>query len=314
MQAERPEPVTCQILGRKHAQARATLKKEWKMSSNSHLKRAMLLTGLVAGFGVAKPASAMLVFDPITEGATITTAALTGAILIKIKHIDSNIDHMTGTLDAIKGDTGVIVGHQARIDGFTGETAEYTNNISNLTTYNYETSNVSNVTNNYYGDDNGTIPILNNPDFLGNDIETYKDGYAEAQQYQGQMADVDTLQAKAMNASQNLKSANDALVDTLNGQRASLRTESANLHGMASRATSAGMGTNQIMMNNNALAAAQATQMVEMRSLMLAQANAQSAAQQAVADKDARHIASAQSLRAGLNVVNTSPDVASDVQ
>jgi hypothetical protein len=277
------------------------------MSNNSHLRRAMLLTGLVAGFGVAKPASAMLVFDPITEGATITTAALTGAILIKVKRIDSNINHMTGTLDAIKGDTGVIVGHQARIDGFTGETAEYTNNISNLTTNNYKTSNVSNITNNYYGDDSGIIPILQNGKFLG---AADKGGYDGAEGYQGQMAGVEALQAAAMNASQNQKSANDTLVDALNSQRSSLENEAAQIQGIANAATTGtsqqGMGTNQILMNSNALAAAQATQMVEMRSLMLAQANAQAAAQQASLDKDARHIAAAQSLRSGLNVVSTS--------
>jgi hypothetical protein len=306
-----PEAVTRQILGRKQAQARATLKKELKMSNNNHLKRAMLLTGLVAGFGIAKPASAMLVFDPVTEGATTvtagattTTAVFTGIIMLKVKHMDNTLSHMSGTLDHISGQTDVIVGHQANIDN-------YTDNISYLTTKNYNTKNVSNITNNYYGDDNGIIPILQNGNFLGNNAENYKGDYSSVEAYQGQTADVGTLQAAAVNASMNQKTANDLLVDAMSQQRSSLQNEAGQINSMANTATTSGMGANQILMNSNALAAAQATQMVEMRSLMLAQANAQAAAQQAALDKDARHIASAQSLRAGLNVVNTSANPAS---
>jgi hypothetical protein len=286
------------------------------MSTNSHLKRAMLLTGLVAGFGVAKPASAMLVFDPITEGATITTAALTGAILVKIKRIDSNINHMTGTLDAIKGDTGVIVGHQARIDGFTGTTADMTTNISYKTDYNTTNENYTWI-NNYYGDDNGTIPILrpaSDGKFLsGVDSDSYQNGYQAADYYKDKMGSNNDLADTALKSSQNQKNANDLLVDSLNEQRKSLSGQVDSIKNLANRAIGA-QGTNSLMQGSNALAGAQVAQMVEMRSLMMAQANAQAAAQQAALDKDARHIASAQSLRTGLKVINTSATVASDAQ
>jgi type IV secretion system protein TrbJ len=288
------------------------------MSNNSHLKRAMLLTGLVAGFGVAKPASAMLVFDPITEGATTTTAVFTGIIMLKVKHMDSTLTHMSGTLDHISGtvdhisgNTDIIVGHQANIDGAT-------NNISNQTDYNtYNKKEVNLITNNYYGGDNGIIPILsdaNNGKFLGgnNDVNSYEDGYADAASYKDQIASNGSLTDASVEASKNLKDANDLLVETLNDHRASLRSQSQQIGALSSAATAAGSGTNDMLRYSNAVAAAQANQMVEMRSLMLAQANAQAAAQQAALDKDARQIASSQSLRNGLKVINTSANVASD--
>jgi hypothetical protein len=288
------------------------------MSNNNHVKRAMLLTGLVAGFGVAKPASAMLVFDPITEAATITTASLTGAILLKVKRIDSNINHMTGTVDAIKGDTGAIVNHQVSIDNTNQHIDNSTQNISNQTDYNtYNHKEVTLINNNYYGGDNGIIPILkdgSNGKFLGGsgDINAYENGYADAASYKSQIASNGSLADASVQASKNLKDANDLLVETLNDHRSSLRTQSQQIGALSSAATAAGSGTNDMLRYSNAVAAAQANQMVEMRSLMLAQANAQAASQQASLDKDARQIASSQSLRNGLKVINTSATTSSE--
>jgi hypothetical protein len=300
------------------------LKKEWKMSNYNHVKRAMVLACLAAGFGVAKPASAMAVYDATvaantgaTATATITNAALTGAILLKIKNIDRNVEHMTGTVDHIdgtldhisgvtdhiSGNTDIIVGTQNHIDSST-------QNISNQTDYNtYNSKTVSLITNNYYGGDDGIIPILSdNGDakFLSGatDTKTYQSSYADAATYKDRIATAGNLSDASVNESANRKNANDILVDTLNDHRNSLRTQSQQIGNLSTASTTGGSGTNDMLRYSNALASAGANQMVEMRSLMLAQANAQAAEQQANLDTDARHIASSQSLRSGLKMKN----------
>jgi hypothetical protein len=317
--------------GRKRAQARAILKKELKMSNNNYAKRALLLMGVTAGLGAANHASAQVVFDPVTE-------AFTGVIMIKTGNIDQTtkkmsdtLDHMSGTLDHVDGTVDHISGTVDHMSGVTdhidvtnNNIDNSTDNISNQTNHNtnYDATFNRWITNNYYGSDEGVIPILSDNSaqtFLDGNAANYKSQYADASAYQGNVASADNLKDVGVQASVNQKAANDTLVDTLNEHRGALQDQSQAIQKLINDSVAnAGQGTNTELQYANALAGAQAVQTVEMRSLMLAQANVQAAAAQAAADKDARHVASSMSLRQGLaddpNLPNASGIEVSDPQ
>lgn len=135
------------------------------------------------------------------------------------------------------------------------------------------------------GGGGGVVPI---PDIAGN--------FADVTDYQGRIANDDVIKNADMEGSLARKEANDQLVKTMIEQQGSLQHDMDQMNELMSNATKAQGHGNQLQYAN-AIAGERAHQMLQIRSLMLAQNNADSAASQAEADREAREIASAQSLR-----------------
>lgn len=193
--------------------------------------------------------------------------------------------------------------------------SNHTQNISNIENKNYATTNEYKnwVTNNYYGNGcpAGSTPdectgIINrrvDADFdklIGAEsLDGYTGNYRNASDYEDRIADGDNLKDIGMRASANQKLANDALARTLGTQRDALKQQAAGVIKLIERGIRAEGHGNQLQ-TANALAGAQAIQLQEMRSLMLASENARAAQAQAEADREARELAASRSLRRGL--------------
>ncbi|GAA0684712.1 hypothetical protein ISN75_21740 [Dyella marensis] len=201
------------------------------------------------------------------------------------------------------------------ISNHTQNISSHTQNISNIENKNYNTTNEYKkwVTHNYYGNQcpPGTTPdectgILSrkvDEDFaklIGDEsLDGYMGNYRSAADYEGRIADGDSLKDIGMRASANQKLANDALARTLGTQRDALKQQAAGVIKLIERGIRAEGHGNQLQ-TANALAGAQAIQLQEMRSLMLASENARAAQAQAEADREARELAASRSLRRGL--------------
>lgn len=195
--------------------------------------------------------------------------------------------------------------------------SNHTENISQIENKNYNTTNEYKkwVTHNYYGAGHQCPPdatpdectgIINkkvDEDFdrlIGSrSLEGYVDSYRSASDYEARIAAADNLKDIGMRASANRKLANDALARTLGTQRDALKQQSAGVIKLIEQGIQAEGHGNQLQMAN-ALAGAQAVQLQEMRSLMLASENVRAAQAQAEADREARELAAARSLRRSL--------------
>lgn len=133
--------------------------------------------------------------------------------------------------------------------------------------------------------DGWTLPI---PDPTGN--------FAAVDHYEGKVASDEVLGNADVEGSLAQKTANDQLVKTMLEQQRVLQHDTDQVNTLLGEATKA-QGHGKQLQYANALAAERAHQMINLRTLMLAQSNADSAAAQAEADREAREIASAQSLR-----------------
>ena len=164
------------------------------------------------------------------------------------------------------------------------------------------------ITNNYYGGDGGDCPIGSAPDECDGTIGLVnlagKIG-KDAGTYSGTIASADNLINVGFDASSSRKQANDALVNTLNVQKNALKDQAGGLTHLIEGSMQA-QGHGKQLQYANALAGAQAVQMAEMRSLMLASENARAAAAQAAADKESRQAASRQNLRRNLGGASAS--------
>lgn len=99
-------------------------------------------------------------------------------------------------------------------------------------------------------------------------------------------------------ASESQKKANDALFKGLDRQQTNLQNDAAALQRLQSAAQGA-TGQMQAIGYANQLASQQANQLLQVRSLLMAQQNAVATKLQADADKDAQHAAGAAQLRQG---------------
>ncbi|TBR36915.1 MULTISPECIES: hypothetical protein [Dyella] len=180
-----------------------------------------------------------------------------------------------------------------------GDMNHMTQHIDNSTTHIDRSTDVSmqydirnyEITKNYDwkiiigGGGGGVTPI---PDSKGNN---YDSGY-----YNGKISDRELMSAADLEGSQARKSANDLLVDAMKSQQGQLSHDADLVTQLVDNSTIA-QGQGHQLQYANAIAGEQAHQLIQMRSLMLAQANAQNAAAQAQADREAREIAVGQSLR-----------------
>ncbi len=91
-------------------------------------------------------------------------------------------------------------------------------------------------------------------------------------------------------ASSTKKRANDALLTSVSKQQETLRKDAGELAGLQRQATSA-EGQMQAIQAANQLASAQANQLLQIRSLLIAQQNAQATSAQVRVDRDAQHTA-----------------------
>jgi hypothetical protein len=195
--------------------------------------------------------------------------------------------------------------------------SNHTENISQIENKNYSTTNEYKkwITNNYYGASQQCPPdatpdectgIINrkvDEDFDkligGQSLGGYVDNYRSASHYDDRIATADNLKDIGMRASANQKLANDAMARTLGTQRDALKQQSAGVIKLIEQGIRAEGHGNQLQMAN-ALAGAQAIQLQEMRSLMLASENVRAAQAQAEADRESRELAASRSLRRGL--------------
>lgn len=201
-----------------------------------------------------------------------------------------------------------------------------TTSIESYTAKNFEINkDFTWITNNYYGDDDLVCPPDALPDeceavigrananlakLIGKDaVDQYTANYKDAASYGTSIANKSNLTNVGFTAAANQKLANDALAQALSDQRGSLMAQSAGMTKLIEDGTKAQGHGNQLQYAN-ALAGAQAVQLAEMRSLMLASESSRAAAAQAAADKEARQAASKQSLRRGLEQASSADGAA----
>lgn len=175
----------------------------------------------------------------------------------------------------------------------------YNNDVKNNTV----NKNFTWITNNYSDGDPVIIPIPGkaNRKMASLDEEVVGDrikSFRGAEYYQGN-SDAGKMDTGAdIAGSEMQKSSNDALVNLLSSQRSNIEGEAEAIKSQAIRATTEPtLGHAEQLQNAAALAGLQANQLVQMRALMIASQNQQAAAAQAAGDRQAREIASAQSLR-----------------
>lgn len=300
------------------------------------LKKGVLGLAMLSSLAAVGTASAQyVVYDPVneshqiaqevlmgsellvqTENAAVNTASLAVLLFMKghIKSIDGYVKKISGNTDRMDGNIFDI--KQALTQREEGNMLDVTTNIYNISKDNYDIDKTFTwITNNYYGDDDLTCP----PDALPDECEAviggananlakligkgvvdqYTANYKDAASYGASIADKSNLTNVGFTATANQKLANDALAKALSDQRGSLMAQSAGVTKLIDGSMQA-QGHGKQLQYANALAGAQAVQLAEMRSLMLASENARAAASQAAADKEARQVASKQSLRRGL--------------
>ena len=111
-------------------------------------------------------------------------------------------------------------------------------------------------------------------------------------------SEMQALQTAQSNGSTAQKSANDAVLKAVDLQQQTLTSDAANLRSLQSQATSA-QGQMQALQAANQLASAQNNQLLQIRSMLAAQAAAQATRAENVADRDALQAAGDQQFRSG---------------
>lgn len=237
------------------------------------LKRGAVGLAAMGAMGFAASASAGL---PVIDGSNLAVNILE---LFELKRIGSQLDG------------GDIHNYTANIDKSTTSIDNSTKSIDKSTyeSWQYDIKNFD-ITNNFdwtviIGGGGGVTPI---PDVAGN--------FGNFENYEGNIASRDVLANADVDGSLAQKAANDQLVKTMIEQQSSLEHDVDQVQSLIAGATKA-QGHGHQLQYANAFAGEQAHQMLQVRSLMLASNNAQSAAAQAQADREAREIASARSLR-----------------
>jgi P-type conjugative transfer protein TrbJ len=110
--------------------------------------------------------------------------------------------------------------------------------------------------------------------------------------------EIAALQSADEDSSEARKKANDAVFKALDQQQDSLQTDADNLTDLQSQASSA-KGQMEAIQAANQLASAQTNQLLQIRSLLVAQQNAATTLAQAQADKEAQQTAASKAFRGG---------------
>jgi conjugal transfer/entry exclusion protein len=212
----------------------------------------------------------------------------------------TNIDKSTTNIDK---STTEIANTTVDIKNHTNNIDVTTVDIQKTTNLNYEIdANFTWIINN---GDNEVIPI---PDPIrdaivkiknGHDTDTYLSSFRSAEDYSGAGGGNADAATSGFEGSRARKAANDMLVKSLDAQMDGLTGEGAQLSTMVERiGTSQGHG-HQLQVAN-VLAGTQVDQTMKLRSMLLASESARAAEAQALADQDARAIATGKQLREGL--------------
>jgi len=294
------------------------------MKDNTHMRKHLSKSTLALAMGVAltfagQVSAQYVVIDPANLAANSANAASNALNLVANTENAITNTISTGVLIDIKKRTKNIERTNKEIAENTQEISKTANKIYDIDVQNH-TVNTSYtwITNNDYGDgDQVIIPIPGSVDTymasldeknLGARVASFRD----ATDYTG-ASNAGRIDASAdIVGSRTQKTANDALVNLLSSQRSNLGGEADAIKDQAVRATSAPTyGHAEQLQNAAALAGMQANQLLQMRALMIASQNQQAAAAQAAGDRQAREIASAQSLRRSFGVMHANNEQAS---
>lgn len=110
--------------------------------------------------------------------------------------------------------------------------------------------------------------------------------------------EINALRNTQQDSSEARKKANDAVFKVIDQQQETLQEDADNVADLQSQATGA-TGQMKAIQAGNQLASAQANQLLQIRSLLVAQQNAAATLAQAQADKEAQQAAASESFRAG---------------
>ncbi|WP_263261157.1 P-type conjugative transfer protein TrbJ [Pseudomonas sp. RIT-PI-S] len=144
-------------------------------------------------------------------------------------------------------------------------------------------------------------------------LEQYLERYQDAAYYEStpcigsdacSTQDQQSLAEAQKNASNARKRANDALLNSVSNQQDTLRSDADALAGLQRQASDAD-GQMQAIQAANQLASAQTNQLLQIRSLLIAQQNAQATTAQVSADRDAQQIAGDKRALSGRNNLST---------
>jgi conjugal transfer/entry exclusion protein len=277
--------------------------KELEEMSKKYMKRGLLSaalaiatmgSGSALAVGIPVFDAANFVANEINKWANIGDLLVDAAILEEIKKLQPKevLDHTTNIDEST-----------TNIDKSVTHINESITNIEEITNKNYDINKEFNyITNNYYGSDPIIIPTDIDKRFaemLDSDkVEGYTSNYKSAEAYKGGIAKSENLTNVGVQATVMQKTANDALVNTLSSQRNSIRQQGEDLKKLAEDSVAPeSQGHGKQLQYANALAGAQAAQLIEIREMMLASENARAAAVQAEADVKSRQVAASQSLR-----------------
>ncbi|OYF74693.1 conjugal transfer protein TrbJ, partial [Klebsiella quasipneumoniae subsp. similipneumoniae] len=117
--------------------------------------------------------------------------------------------------------------------------------------------------------------------------------------------EISALRKAEQNNSEARKKANDAVFKALDQQQETLQSDADNLADLQTQATGA-QGQMEAIQAANQLASAQTNQLLQIRSLLVAQQNAAATLAQAQADKEAQQAAASEQLRNGDNISTSS--------
>lgn len=282
--------------------------------SKKYMKRGVLSVALAAAtmssgsvFALGVP-----VFDAANFVVNTVTAVKTTLIWKEMLKANSRLTSINNSLtgdgkNTMLSHTTNIDNTTTNIDNTTTHIDQTTNQIYDITQKNYEINKeFYNTTNNYtyYGsDDGGIIPTQRDEKLEAmldsKNVASYIGNYQDAKSYKDSVASADNLTDVGITASENEKTANDALVNTLSSHSTTIKQQEDGLNSLVKDA-SAAQGHGKQLQYANALAGAQAVQLVQLREVMLASENARAAAAQADADRSARQTAVSLSLRENL--------------
>lgn len=286
-----------------------------KMKKLPGTKKVALVIALLSGVGIVHQASAqVVVIDPYNYSANIATATASsiGAAASTVSAVENGVTAVATTALAIKAHEQLNL-----LDQIANKDDSHYNNVDihneNVQTFNDYLTNIYNENNTYYPELPEIIEpipeamlammkagLYNNEGNVDDYLKNFKDAsaYGNESCFGG---DCSSNQIAALNKSQIYgidaqKKSNDAMLKTLDVQREDLGAEVGRMAEFGSKVAKA-KGQAQQMQVANQLAISQGNQMMKMRSLMLTEQTAQATRAQAVSDREAKQVASAQSLR-----------------
>ena len=121
----------------------------------------------------------------------------------------------------------------------------------------------------------------------------------------GSATDRQAILTANSNAYEARKKANDAVLMNVDQQQTALVNDASNLQRLQSQATGV-QGQLEAIQAANQFASAQNNQLLQIRSILIAQQNAEATRQQAIADKEAQQAAAAQQIRDQSNITQSS--------